>query len=111
MIGNGFDLECGLISSFSSFVKARKNEFDNLNREQNVGAPTFTETIWDAILSSMRDSNWFDIEGAISEWIAPPKKKKSRASESQLAKTLHRLSNPTGVYNTNKTEKMPWPCF
>ena len=103
VIGNGFDLECGLASSFSSFIKAREIEFDNLNREQNASVPVFTETIWDAILSSMKDSNWCDIEGAISEWIAP-KKGRSKASGSKFAKTLHVLSNPTGTYDTTKVE-------
>lgn len=103
VIGNGFDLECGLASNFSSFIKARTIEFDNLNREQNASGPAFTETIWDAILSSMKDSDWCDIEGAISEWIAP-KKGRSKASGSKFAKTLHKLMNPTGTYDTTKAE-------
>lgn len=103
VIGNGFDLECGLASSFSSFIKARKTEFDNLNREQNASVPVFTETIWDAILSSMKDSNWCDIEGAISEWIGS-EKGRSKASGSKFAKTLHTLSSPTGTYDTTKVE-------
>lgn len=69
IIGNGFDLECGLRSSFGHFIAARKEYFDHSNSDN--AEPTFHRTIWDCILDEEKDGNWCDVEGAIAEWIAP----------------------------------------
>ncbi|WP_079535767.1 AbiH family protein [Phoenicibacter congonensis] len=103
VIGNGFDLECGLASGFSSFFKARAAAFKKPVKGQGLGNLVFTETIWDKVLSSMKDSNWCDIEGAIADWIAP-KNKEGKRSKSKFEKTLHKLANPTGFYDTDKVE-------
>ena len=65
VIGNGFDLECGLASSFADFMRARNHAFEDgeTDKENRYG---FTRTIWDAILESLGDVNWCDVEGAIS---------------------------------------------
>lgn len=68
VIGNGFDLECGLASSFADFIRARNLAFeDEENGKDNRYG--FTGTIWDAILESLGDVNWCDVEGAISKWL------------------------------------------
>lgn len=103
VIGNGFDLECGLASGFSSFFKARAAAFEKPVNGQGLDNLVFTETIWDKVLSSMKDSNWCDIEGAIADWIAP-KNKEGKRSKSKFENTLHKLANPTGRYDTNKVE-------
>lgn len=51
----------------------------------------------------MEDSSWCDIEGAIADWVAPSKGR-SKASKSKFAKTLQKLSNPTGSYDSTKIE-------
>lgn len=69
VVGNGFDLECGLRSSFGHFISAREEYFDNLASD-NV-EPVFHKTIWDYILDERNGSNWCDVERAIAEWVAP----------------------------------------
>ena len=68
VIGNGFDLECGLASSFADFIRARNLAFEDggTGKENRYG---FTRTIWDVILKSLGDVNWCDVESAISKWL------------------------------------------
>lgn len=68
IIGNGFDLECGLPSGFSSYINARNIDLRECKGDE---ARSYTLTIWDTILESMPNANWCDIEGAISNWMAP----------------------------------------
>lgn len=105
VIGNGFDLECGLASSFSDsdFVKARTVDFEKADHGQIAEDVLFTKTIWDVILPSMGDANWCDIEGSIADWIAP-KNREGKSSKSKFEKTLHKLANPTGTYDPDKAE-------
>ena len=103
VIGNGFDLECGLASSFSNFVKARTVDFEKADHGQIAEDVLFTKTIWDVILSSMGDANWCDIEGCIADWI-DPKNREGKSSKSKFEKTLHKLANPTRTYDTGKVE-------
>ena len=103
VIGNGFDLECGLASSFSNFVKARTVDFEKADHGQIAEDMLFTKTIWDVILSSMGDANWCDIEGTIADWIAP-KNREGKRPKSKFEKTLHKLANPTRTYDTDKVE-------
>lgn len=72
IIGNDFDLECGLPSGFDSFVSARQKAF---SRSESEGEIQFTKTVWDVILDGVPNANWCDIEGAIAEWVAPTGKK------------------------------------
>ena len=69
VIGNGFDLECGLNSGFASFMAARKSAFDAVDDVDDAGPLHFRRTIWDVILGSLGDSSWCDVEGAISAWL------------------------------------------
>ncbi len=69
VVGNGFDLECGLRSSFGHFIAARREYFDDPSSD-DVG-PEFHETIWDHLLDERNGSNWCDVERAIAEWVAP----------------------------------------
>ena len=103
VIGNGFDLECGLASSFWDFVKARTVDFEKADHGQIAEDVLFTKTIWDVILPSMGDANWCDIEGSIADWIAP-KNREGKSSKSKFEKTLHKLANPTGTYDPDKAE-------
>lgn len=68
IIGNGFDLECGLPSGFSSYINARNIDLRECKGDE---ARSYTLTIWDYILKGMPNANWCDIEGAISNWMAP----------------------------------------
>ncbi len=103
IVGNGFDLECGLPSGFSDYINARNKE---INESENDETRSYTLTIWDTILQGMPNANWCDIEGAISNWMAPDGVEP--LSEGTLfAKCLNILTNynPT-VYDPNNVEEV-----
>lgn len=92
VLGNGFDLECGLKSRFSDFMAERltKMEPDNFAFETWI---TFLQdarlTVWDFILRDKYDQNWFDIEQAIAELvydISGASNRRSRIARLLLAK-------------------------
>lgn len=73
ILGNGFDLQCGLRSTFRDFFTHR---FQKIQKIQDCGPKTWervlTEndlTIWDFILQSEIDSSWFDVEASIENWV------------------------------------------
>lgn len=114
IIGNGFDLECGLRSSFAHFIDARKEYFGNSDSDNME--PLFRRTIWDCILNERANDNWCDVEGAIAEWIAPKDPRRESGAPLDLSsnltlfgKTLKKLSklNATGYgvqLNPNETQ-------
>ena len=77
IIGNGFDLECGLRSRFIDFFSSRIKtpQRDSIVDDNDV-ARTPEElvsefpTIWDLILRDKQDTNWFDIEKTIEMWVS-----------------------------------------
>jgi hypothetical protein len=72
VIGNGFDLECGLPSRFKDF-------FDSRHPQPIRHEPTFGKTdpysdyrddnAWEFILNCSENHNWYDVEGTIADWI------------------------------------------
>ena len=77
IIGNGFDLECGLRSRFIDFFSSRiKTPQRESTVDDNDIARTPEElvsefpTIWDLILRDRQDANWFDIEKTIEMWVS-----------------------------------------
>lgn len=77
VIGNGFDLSCGLASSFKDFYEPRMKVIDSLVSEEGAcdyGAIKARGlTVWDLILRSRKDMearafnvNWCDVETAIA---------------------------------------------
>lgn len=72
VIGNGFDLECGLPSRFKDF-------FDSRHPQPIRHEPTFGKTdpyseyrddnAWELILNRSENHNWYDVEGTIADWI------------------------------------------
>ncbi|MFU0811287.1 MAG: hypothetical protein ACFWTL_06510 [Atopobium sp.] len=78
IIGNGFDLECGLHSGFGSFIKDRDDVF--ANEAMNDGANPLGDqrTLWDVVLKALGDADWCDVETAISQWIVPGDSSSSR---------------------------------
>lgn len=94
VLGNGFDLQCGLKSRFSDFEAPRKQEIndwvDKLSDmgnfpEIHVSEPSGREfsgksitrslwdnglTVWDFILiDDEKTRNWYDIEECIKDWL------------------------------------------
>ena len=73
ILGNGFDLQCGLRSKFGDFFKPR---FDTISSNQDYRRETWEKlveqtdlTLWDFILEANIDSLWCDIEGTIERWV------------------------------------------
>lgn len=77
VIGNGFDLSCGLASSFKDFFEPRMDVIDSIVSEEGAcdyGAIKARGlTAWDLILRSRKDMearafnvNWCDVETAIA---------------------------------------------
>lgn len=73
ILGNGFDLQCGLQSRFGDFFKSR---FEIISSISDCKSETWKElaestnlTLWDFILEANIDSLWCDIEGVIEKWV------------------------------------------
>lgn len=73
IIGNGFDLQCGLRSRFGDFFKPRFDVIANIPDCERGTWQTLIEdtglTLWDFILEANIDSLWCDIEGTIERWV------------------------------------------
>lgn len=81
ILGNGFDLQCGLKSSFTDFYKPRKTMVDLFNRElhrvltikRKAQLDLGELTVWDLMLDSPLN-NWCDIEKTIEDWVTDTEK-------------------------------------
>ncbi|MRX79819.1 AbiH family protein [Enorma shizhengliae] len=78
IIGNGFDLACGLKSDFKSFFEPRLERLQAIEREGFSGGKSAGSrlreaglTAWDIILTDRSGDNWYDVEGAIARWVRP----------------------------------------
>lgn len=73
VIGNGFDLQCGLRSQFRHFFTPRFHVIEAIpdgRRETWERIVELTDlTLWDFILESNIGSLWCDIEGTIERWV------------------------------------------
>ena len=77
IIGNGFDLECGLRSRFIDFFSSRiKTDQRDFTEDDDDAVHALEElvsafpTTWDLILRNKQDANWFDIEKTIEMWVS-----------------------------------------
>lgn len=63
MLGNGFDLSCGLRSDFASYLSYRRDEVEN----GSVGG-----NVWDVYLAALAagPADWTDIESAIAMMVS-----------------------------------------
>lgn len=78
IIGNGFDLECGLNSSFRDFFSAERESLiparflhedaDYTAWKESASNPNLT--LWDLILKGREKGNWCDIEAAILKQVS-----------------------------------------
>ena len=73
VIGNGFDLQCGLRSKFGDFFQPR---FEKIKGISDYKRETWKQvimesglTVWDFILEANLDSLWCDIEAVIERWV------------------------------------------
>ncbi len=82
VIGNGFDLQCGLRSKFGDFFKPRFDVITNIPDCKRETWQALVEdaglTLWDFILEANLDSRWCDIEGTIERWVLSAGAKSNR---------------------------------
>lgn len=114
ILGNGFDLTCGLNSRYSDFLNSRPNLPTALG---TLPSQSNDINIWDYIIqadinSSTKhfNSNWSGIEETIKEWILTgeqlqPNAKIFPVSKSHIQRMaddlIHLSSNPSYSYNLN----------
>lgn len=111
IIGNGFDLECGLPSKFSNFMEARTNHISSLNEVlhhegtygqddgETLGRQLYGggATIWDAVLACRGNDLWRDIEGTIKWFLTESQNPWERKlSPTTLIDALE-SSDPNGI--------------
>lgn len=96
ILGNGFDLSCGLKSSFSHFYGSRTDYMYSSN-----SIPEDQRNVWDLILAQVGkdDPLWCDIESLISIYVF-----KDGGSDSRLDEMYHplvhaiNLSGPSDLF-------------
>ena len=84
ILGNGFDLQCGLRSRFGDFFRSR---FERIESIQDYSKETWKSlikdsdlTVWDFILEANIDGSWCDVEGTIESWVLSAAGPKTRSS-------------------------------
>ncbi len=100
VVGNGFDLECGLKSGFGSFLDARKEAFKLADDDLDAGEAHFRKTLWDLVLGSLEGSNWCDVEGAIRRWLVGSdvdELENAGALMDEVLESLIRLNSACGI--------------
>lgn len=79
IIGNGFDLQCGLPSKFSDFFALRRRTLEQCRvaaggrfaHSWAIDVKQEGLTVWDVILENGATEYWFNIEAAVQDWITP----------------------------------------
>ena len=73
ILGNGFDLQCGLHSRFGDFFKPRFEVIAGIESYSRAAWESVLEdsdlTLWDFILEANIDDAWCDVEGEMERWI------------------------------------------
>lgn len=76
IIGNGFDLECGLPSTYRDFFESRSGLMEEAERASSRACSSWGQalrdagiTVWELILQSKVDEYWYGIETAIKDWV------------------------------------------
>lgn len=72
ILGNGFDLECGLPSSFADYYATRQDHLKEWLDAASNGNDSHHISIWDFIFEKEHKSNpsWTDVESIIADWIS-----------------------------------------
>lgn len=70
ILGNGFDLDLGLKTSYRDFCNSRYWPFNKLQYDYNYdgGRYTFPLSLSDALLLEKNNSTWFDIEATLGKY-------------------------------------------
>lgn len=75
IVGNGFDLACGLKSAYTDFFSSRLQAVDSMRSLNEADWKKAVDdnhlTVWDFILKLEVGSDWCDVEKAIGNWVLP----------------------------------------
>lgn len=75
VVGNGFDLACGLKSKYYDFFGDRLRKIDEIEtyiRQPWCDAVRNADlTLWDFLLRMERGSNWCQVEETMARWVLP----------------------------------------
>jgi hypothetical protein len=100
VLGNGFDLECGLHSKFSDFEESRLKLLHPSSEDLEKSDKSIAQyahdsglTAWDVILDDKSQYPWSDIELAIEQWVA----KTNAIRESRCSKVAEILNHAAGA--------------
>lgn len=73
IVGNGFDLQCGLRSRFRDFFEPRFEKIAAIKSNDRETWQKFLEdrclTLWDFILEASIDNQWCDVEEEVERWV------------------------------------------
>ena len=121
ILGNGFDLQCGLASSFGDFEKPRKSLIEDLiekhstnqsradtsgelvtypndrqeRQEVSLAADIWAAgiTVWDLILiADEQIRTWYDVEACIRDWLLKHPGKKQPRNQNNLYAVKYQYS-------------------
>lgn len=106
ILGNGFDLECGLHSRFIDFARPRFSKLEScLNgffKNHNQSVHDCGLTIWDVILYYGSPNYWSDVESAIELWVA----ERSDGGETPCSRISNRFNGQiVSPSDTSRAEK------
>lgn len=126
ILGNGFDLQCGLASTFSDFEEPRKDTINRIVKtyaqdENMAGTSQFPYddqdqpgqslatkfraqgiTVWDLILiADEQVRTWYDVEAGIRDWLMGCTEDHQPLDENQL----HAVKNQYSQYRSTTTRK------
>lgn len=68
ILGNGFDLDLGLKTSYKDFCNSRYWPFNKLQYNYGNGGYTFPMSLSDALLLEKNNKTWFDIEATLGKY-------------------------------------------
>ena len=106
VVGNGFDLACGLKSKYFDFFGSRLAQIDEIEtylRQSWCDAVRSANlTLWDFLLRMQRGSNWCQVEATMARWVLPHHDDGERGSyiDRSLQKVRH---YPFADPNTDQT--------
>lgn len=73
IVGNGFDLQCGLRSRFKDFFESRLESITAIKNDDRETWQKLLEdhclTLWDFILEASIDNQWRDVEEEVERWV------------------------------------------
>lgn len=93
VLGNGFDLECGLPSRFANFYNEREPHLEEWLEADKNAEESHHINIWDYIFRKEKINNpsWEDVESVIQKWVETKPDSLDREKRLFISNFLNRL--------------------